>query len=997
MEMSQIKPRVMKSEEQSVESEFQAIFDQTKDHVFTICMRMLRGRQEDAEDAFQLTYLRLLKEGLGSQNKEYYLIVGQLAVREADALRHRLSRRMKREKTMDKVEDRENYHGETSSEMLADKERREILLSLIQDLSEDHSRPLLLHYFDGYTHDEISTLLEIPRSTISYRLKKGLELLAPKVRKLGIDDLSKALGVVAAGAMLLKAPAHLSAQTILQASAGGVAVGATAPWYASLSISKVAVTLLAVVVLTTTIIVLTKSSPSAFTGAQRSVASVVDVPEEASKNIQQEGTEKGKTITDEKSGVSTTEKTMPLPASIPPGPGEIIIQGNIVSEGGESVRDVEIVLSHVVPIDRVGVGMEMNTVQDIEFKEVARISSPDGSFTIRAEDFPVLSLGAVKDGYAAPFELLINPTSIQMGAHQFVTAGRSLYRQIVVAESTSYSGKVTDRKNRPVQNARVYYRSNYPRIPLEPWKEIIANDSGEFEFKGLITDSVQVCVDQDGYLRRMQTVDLSADRMNILTLDSADQGYHVEGQLVDAIEGFPVSNVLLHLVRVDQPEFILDPIPYSATTSGTGSFRFEELSKGTYLAYTPEDTYRVLRDGENMYCAKFEVDSDIVDVVVKATSGITARGIVRDKETGEAVENAQVVVPFSDLLEGKVKEDYTDKEGRYYIKGVFPQITKQGNNAKIFKLDLEVNHPDYAIWKFDGGGIVDLFQPEIIKDIELKMGVPVTGKVLNPDGTPAQDAWVSLANSRSVGKTSKADSTDSNGNFTVYASQPGEHQVVIMKTGQPVFYSEPLEIHENGSTELLYTLEPSDPMKLYVKDALTGQPIANASVNLMSIFTGEGISSSNSNFIGNTGINGRLNVDDQRFFWTRGPAHAQEIQQRIVVSHPGYEFLIFNEFKKYEDGQIHLEGKMVPEGSGEKVEIILKDEEQQPLAGTKVTLSNPFGYLQSGYTDGDGSVFFEGVYQDAYQLQIEDNSKMLTRPLEISPSNLKQEIVLTGE
>ena len=136
--------------------------------VLGLCQRLLRHEQ-DAEDAFQATFLTLARKATTISNKEslaswLYKVAYRVACR---ARTPELTNRMA-------VLDRTGAKDEAED---VGSDLRGILEEEIAGLSEYYRRPILLCYFQGKTNAEAARLLGCPRGTVASRLARAKEQL----------------------------------------------------------------------------------------------------------------------------------------------------------------------------------------------------------------------------------------------------------------------------------------------------------------------------------------------------------------------------------------------------------------------------------------------------------------------------------------------------------------------------------------------------------------------------------------------------------------------------------------------------------------------------------------------------------------------------------------------------------------------------------------------------------------------------------------------------
>lgn len=74
--------------------------------------------------------------------------------------------------------------GQTPSRIIAQHQEERLLLEALRRLPVDLQLVLELRYWDGLKHEELAELLEIPRSTVNTRLRRGRQLLEQHLREL---------------------------------------------------------------------------------------------------------------------------------------------------------------------------------------------------------------------------------------------------------------------------------------------------------------------------------------------------------------------------------------------------------------------------------------------------------------------------------------------------------------------------------------------------------------------------------------------------------------------------------------------------------------------------------------------------------------------------------------------------------------------------------------------------------------------------------------------
>jgi RNA polymerase sigma factor (sigma-70 family) len=166
---------------------FRVLIDRHGPMVFGACRAVLR-EQHDAEDAFQSTFLALVRcAGTIKQKDSIGPWLHRVAVRAAWRLRRRLSR----ERTVEQIR--------SGSEPLCPFPPRD--LSFIPLLHEEVSRlpegyrlPVVLCYLNGKTNDEAALQLSCPVGTIKGRLSRARQTLRDRLRRRGLDLYAGTLG-----------------------------------------------------------------------------------------------------------------------------------------------------------------------------------------------------------------------------------------------------------------------------------------------------------------------------------------------------------------------------------------------------------------------------------------------------------------------------------------------------------------------------------------------------------------------------------------------------------------------------------------------------------------------------------------------------------------------------------------------------------------------------------------------------------------------------------
>ena len=194
------------------EAAFTEIVRRHSDLVFGVCQRTLRDRQA-AEDAFQATFLVLARAARKIRRRTslgswLHGVACRVSLR-ALAKRHRRRETcspMNTPATEPALQD----VGEIYEQQLLDAE--------LQTLPEKYREPLVLHYLQGLSNQQVADRLDVSVSCVEGRLKRGKKELRLRLTRRGIE-----LGVALAAVQLTSAAARAGALESLITSTAHVA------------------------------------------------------------------------------------------------------------------------------------------------------------------------------------------------------------------------------------------------------------------------------------------------------------------------------------------------------------------------------------------------------------------------------------------------------------------------------------------------------------------------------------------------------------------------------------------------------------------------------------------------------------------------------------------------------------------------------------------------------------------------------------------------------
>jgi RNA polymerase sigma factor (sigma-70 family) len=206
------------------EAAFAAILRRHGPMVLAVCQRVL-GRYQDAEDAFQATFLLLARKAAsirkqGSVGSWLHGVARRLALKakeQGDRRRVNEGRAVSMRKTETGVD-------------AAWGDLREALDEALQRLPEHYRTALVICHLEGRTHEEAARQLGCPTATLRSRLTRGRKLLRTELIRRGLTLSAGALGAALLVSTAEAAPTLLLDATLkaaLQYAAGG-AVSTTA-------------------------------------------------------------------------------------------------------------------------------------------------------------------------------------------------------------------------------------------------------------------------------------------------------------------------------------------------------------------------------------------------------------------------------------------------------------------------------------------------------------------------------------------------------------------------------------------------------------------------------------------------------------------------------------------------------------------------------------------------------------------------------------------------
>jgi RNA polymerase sigma factor (sigma-70 family) len=201
--------------------------------VLSVCRRILNDPQ-DAEDAFQATFLTLVrKAGAIGRGQALASWLYQVACRIALRARAGLARRAGRERRGLDLSGLPAALGGTAEQ----RELGPLLDEEISRLPEKYRVPVVLCYLEGQTYDQAARRLGCPVGTLATRLAHAREQLRTRLARRGVGLGAGSLAAILCERAAAAAPGALVSATVKAAAsvaAGRAAAGAVAPQVAAM-------------------------------------------------------------------------------------------------------------------------------------------------------------------------------------------------------------------------------------------------------------------------------------------------------------------------------------------------------------------------------------------------------------------------------------------------------------------------------------------------------------------------------------------------------------------------------------------------------------------------------------------------------------------------------------------------------------------------------------------------------------------------------------------
>ncbi len=194
---------------------FAAVVERYGPMVLRVCRRVLR-QEQDAEDAFQATFLVLARKA-GSIRKSEALASWLHGVA------YRVALRAKRDAGRRRLREREVQPMPTKAREIDWRDVQAALDQAIQALPEKYRTPFILCFLDGKSRADVARELGLKEGTVWSRLSQARKLLQERLSRRGITLSALLAGAALAGGMTNNVSARLIQATVQAASAASTA------------------------------------------------------------------------------------------------------------------------------------------------------------------------------------------------------------------------------------------------------------------------------------------------------------------------------------------------------------------------------------------------------------------------------------------------------------------------------------------------------------------------------------------------------------------------------------------------------------------------------------------------------------------------------------------------------------------------------------------------------------------------------------------------------
>jgi len=178
----QLIEQFLTSQGDAAESAFEVLVRRHGPMVLGVCRQVLNNRSQDADDAFQATFLALARKAGTIQNRR---ALGCWLYEVAYRTSIRLRARVARHRWLPATADLKVAPG--GAELAATRnELRPILRAALDHLPEKYRTLVVYCYLEGKSHEEVARLMDCPIGTVKGRLSRARGILRERLSCSGL-------------------------------------------------------------------------------------------------------------------------------------------------------------------------------------------------------------------------------------------------------------------------------------------------------------------------------------------------------------------------------------------------------------------------------------------------------------------------------------------------------------------------------------------------------------------------------------------------------------------------------------------------------------------------------------------------------------------------------------------------------------------------------------------------------------------------------------------
>jgi RNA polymerase sigma factor (sigma-70 family) len=180
----QLIEQFLTGQKEDAQSAFEALVKRHGPLVLGVCRDVL-SREQDAEDAFQATFLALARRAGTIRNREVLVCwLHEVAYRTAIRARQLRARSTPRSEMAEEEESHAGPENAASRNELA-----RLLRAEVDGLPAKYRLPVLHTYMEGKSNEQVARLLQCPVGTVKGRLSRARDLLRARLCRRGwVDD-----------------------------------------------------------------------------------------------------------------------------------------------------------------------------------------------------------------------------------------------------------------------------------------------------------------------------------------------------------------------------------------------------------------------------------------------------------------------------------------------------------------------------------------------------------------------------------------------------------------------------------------------------------------------------------------------------------------------------------------------------------------------------------------------------------------------------------------